>query len=813
MAVLRSSLLAVLFMVALVAGARPEGSDWQSPPQDWLDLLDAAPLPWVWSDPAGETLLLADPVRYPPLSELAEPMVRLAGTRANPAALVRHGMHGARSPRLVRVSDGAETPLPLPSDAEVVDVAWTVDGTRFALTVLHGNALGLWLGDGEGRLDRMDGLVLDALLTTPVRWLPDEERLLVLRRPELGPPPPAPAVPAGPEVFESSGAGARSTYEARDLLETAHDDAMFDWCATTEVVLVDARTGAVDVVGAPAPYVFAQASPDGRYLLVKRLVGPWSHEVPWWRFASEAEVWNLEGERLATVASSPLSDSVPVHGVPTTPRAMEWRPTAPHEIAWIEALDGGDPRAEVPHRDRLMRLDAPFDGTPVEFFRAEHRVAPWGFAWGEDGALVVEQRERMRRWRHVWLLNVDAGTARPWFDLDEDDAYGDPGWPVTRPLPGGHDVLLQRGDAVWYTGQGAGEEGERPFLDRRTLGGDGAERLWRCPPDRYESFIGFSGGEGRFLLRSESETDPPNYRLASVGARIEAPAGEAAFALESRPVTRFEDPAPWLRGVEQRLVRYEREDGVPLSFFLYLPPGRREGERLPTVIWAYPLEYSSAETAGQVRGSTRSFLEARGLGPLFFLLRGYAVLMDTAMPMVGDPETVYDGFTDQLVADAEAAVAKAVEIGVADPERIGVIGHSHGALMVASLLANTDLFAAGIARSGSYNKTNQPYGFQAERRSLFEARDAYLQVSPLFAADRIDEPLLLVHGAEDSNPGTRTYQSEILFEAVRGAGGTVRLALLPFEDHGYRARESVEHLLWEELRWFDRYVKGAGAAH
>ncbi len=259
-------------------------------------------------------------------------------------------------------------------------------------------------------------------------------------------------------------------------------------------------------------------------------------------------------------------------------------------------------------------------------------------------------------------------------------------------------------------------------------------------------------------------------------------------------------------------MRYEREDGVPLSFQLHLPPGYKEGTPLPTVLYAYPLEYSGAFTAGQVSGSTRRFSHISGSSHLFFLLRGYAVLDRTAMPMIGDPETTYDTFVPQLVADAEAAVAKAVEIGVADPERIGVIGHSHGGLMVANLLAHTDLFRAGIARSGSYNKTNQPFGFQSERRSLFEARDVYIQVSPTFFANQVNEPILIIHGADDSNPGTLTFQSEVFFEAVRGSGGNARLVLLPHEDHGYRSRESVEHVLWEQLRWFDKHVKGAKKA-
>jgi len=559
-------------------------------------------------------------------------------------------------------------------------------------------------------------------------------------------------------------------------------------------------------LGEPAPYTTAEFSPDGEYILIERLVGPWSHEVAWWRFAHEIEVWNGRGELVASVASLPLADAVPTHGVPTGPRSVEWRPTAPHSLFWVEALDGGDPVAEVPHRDRLMRLDAPFTAEPAEVFKAEYRFQ--GSAWGEGGTLMLQQRERIRRWRYVWLLDVDEGTSRLWFDLDEDDRYDDPGFPVYRQLPSGHRVMRQHGDAVYFRGSGATDEGDRPFLDLRPMGTSDTERLFRSAPDRYEYFVAFAGEDDRFVLSSESATDVPNYYLATVGGTVEAPEGEATRALTREPITRFEDPTPWLRQIDKRLVSYERDDGLPLSFQLLLPPGYAEGTPLPTVLYAYPLEYSGMATAGQVRGSTQRFMRIYGPSHLFFLLRGYAVLDQTAMPMLGDPETAYDTFVPQLVADAEAAVAKAVELGVADPDRIGVIGHSHGGLMVANLLAHTDLFRAGIARSGSYNKTVQPFGFQSERRSLFEARDVYIQVSPTFFADQVDEPVLIIHGLADSNPGTLTPQSQVFFEAVRGSGGTARLVLLPFEDHGYRARESIEHVLWEQLRWFDMYLKG-----
>ncbi|MEM6519166.1 MAG: prolyl oligopeptidase family serine peptidase [Cyanobacteria bacterium P01_D01_bin.71] len=781
---------------------------WQSPPEDVLEVLHAQQFAQAWAAPNGEYLLLGEPVLYPAIAELAAPMHKLAGIRVNPATNGYHGQRGSTSLRLISVRDGLELSLALPDGAEVYGVSWTADGQRFALMVEHADHIGLWIGSVAGDVTEITGLALNPLLGNAVSWLPDQQRLLVRRIPDRGPTPQPPTRPLGPEILEGAGASARSTYEARNLLATAYDDVLFEYYTNSELVIVAPATGQIKIIGTPAPYTTARFSPDGEYLLVQRLLAPWSHEVTWRRFASQIEVWSAAGESIATVTSLPVADSVPVQGVPVGPRAVTWRPTAPHTLFWVEALDGGDPASEVPHRDRLMRLDAPFTQTPQVVFHAEHRVQPGRNAWSAVGdTLMLSQHERLRRWRYVWLVDVATGEAKKWYDLDESDRYSDPGSPVFQTLPNGRRVMRQQGNAVYFSGSGATAQGDRPFLDLRHLETGETQRLFRSRPDRYEFFVTFTGDES-FVLRSESAKDVPNYYLATLGEATAASEGEATRAWQQAPITHFDDPTPQLRAIEKHIVRYEREDGVPLSFHLYLPPGYEAGTRLPTVLYAYPLEYSGAETAGQVSGSTQRFMRLYGASHLFFLLQGYAVLDQTAMPIIGDPETAYNTFVPQLVADAEAAVAKAVEIGVADRDRIGVMGHSHGGLMVANLLAHTDLFQAGIARSGSYNKTNQPFGFQSERRSLFEARDVYVQVSPTFFADQVNEPVLIIHGADDSNPGTLTPQSQVFYEAVRGAGGTARLVLLPFEDHGYRAQESIEHVLWEQFQWFNQYVKG-----
>jgi len=815
-------LLPLLFLITIGVIKTPASAEaptngqqpavkWQSAPEDIQKILHAPHFYWTSIAPSGKYLLLADYVLYPPLAELAAPMHKLAGMRVNPVTNGNHNRRGAIFPRLVRVKDGMTQHLKLPENAKIQDEQWTADGNHFALTVEHSDHIGLWIGSIKGDVRKIKDLALNPLLGTAVQWLPDQKQLLILRIPKRGASPKPPAIPVGPEILEGAGASARSTYEARNLLETAHDDALFEYYATSELVILNTSTGEMKPIGKPALYSTAEFSPDGKYIHIERLVPPWSHEVAWWRFAKEVEVWSDKGNPVAQIASLPLSDQVPIHGVPLGPRSISWRPTAPHQLFWVEALDGGDPVAKASHRDRLMCLDAPFNATLKEVFRAKHRIQPWQNAWGaKGGMLMLTEQERIKRWRYVWLLDVDKKTSRLWFDLDEDDRYGDPGTPLFRPLPNGCWVLHQKGNAIYFRGNGASKEGDRPFLDLRDLNSSKTVRLFRCDLKRLEYFLGFVEDENHFIMQSESTTVPLNYYLVKFGKKIKAAKDEATRTSSRIPITQFKDPAPELRKIEKQIVRYKRKDGVPLSFHLYLPPGYKKGTPLPTVLYAYPLEYSSAATAGQVSGSTRNFMRLYGASHLYFLLRGYAVLDQTAMPMIGDPETTYDTFVPQLVADAEAAVAKAVEMGVTDPKRIGIIGHSHGALMVANLLAHTDLFSAGIARSGSYNKTNQPYGFQSERRSLFQARDVYINVSPTFFADKVNEPILIIHGNDDANPGTLTFQSEVFYEAVRGSGGTARLVLLPFENHGYSARESIEHVLWEQLRWFDKYVKNAG---
>ena len=811
--------LRVLPVLLLALAAAAAQAQYQQPPEPLLGVM-RAPLPPVPQlDPTGTTLMIVQQGQYPSIARVAEPYLKLAGVRVEPRIHARHDMvsgYGIRTClegfSLVNVATGRETPVALPPNACPDWPLWSPDGRRFAFANTTDAGVELWLGKVEdGSTRRVDGVRINPILESALQWLGARDALLVKTVPEnAGPAPQKAAVPPGPEIKDATeGGGESSTYEARDTLSSPEDETLFDYYASAQLAVVDARSGAVRRVGEPAVLGEVRAAPDGRHVLVDVLTRPYSYVVTWQRFAHEVTVLDLDAGTSRTLATLPAAESVPVRGVPTGPRGFEWRANAPATLVYAEALDGGDWKNTVPERDRVLMWAAPFTGKPVEIARTAQRYA--GQYWFErDSKALLVQYDANRRWLTISLMDVDKprSAARVLWDLSMDERYAHPGNPQSRTLANGASVLREQDGAIFLAGSGASPQGDRPFLDRYDLGSGKTERLFRSAPDAYERLLGFAPEPGGLLTWHESPIDPPNAFRRRLGAALaDAAAGEAAFASSAEAITRFPDPTPEVRKIKKRLVTYTRKDGVPLSFTLYTPPGYVEGTRVPAILYAYPMDFADPSQAGQVRGSEQTFTRLSSYRLL--LLAGYAIVDSAAFPIVGDPKNAYDTYLEQLVANAEAAVAKAVELGVVDPERIGVTGHSHGALMAANLLAHTDLFRAGVASSGGYNKTLTPFGFQNERRSFWAAPKAYDEASSFFHADKINEPILIVHGIDDANPGTEPTQSPRLFQAVRGLGGTARLVMLPFEPHWYAARESNEHFVAEMLIWFDRYVKNA----
>lgn len=798
------SLLAVLAPLAPHAAAQEDG--YRTPPPELASLVEAPLTPVASVAPDRARLLLLDQAPLPSIEELARDELRLAGLRIDPA---RNGPSRSRTFRgmVIRpLPEGSERPVAgLPPEPSIRNVLWSPDGRAVAFTHDAPDRVELWVADlATARARRLTArAVNDALSGTPLDWLPDGSGLVVRLVPEgRGPVPVAAAAPRGPVIQQNEG-GTAPVRTYQDLLSDPRDEALFEHFGTAELARVG-LDGSVRRLLEPRLVTGNAVSPDGRLVLVETLHRPFSYLVPASRFPTLVEVLSVEsGRRVAQVADLPLREEVPAGfgSVPTGPRSIHWRSDAPSTLAWVEAQDEGDASLPAAVRDRLFVLGEPFTSGAEALIDLPLRFA--GVDWGNGDVALVHERWRADRTARTYLVRPDqpAGHPQVVFDHSYEDAYADPGEPLTRPNESGHRalVLASDGRSIYMAGAGATPEGNRPFLRRLDPASGETVELFRSDAPWYEEPVALLGDD-RVLTQREAVDEPPNYFIRTLGSdRV-------------LRVTDFAHPYPALSEIQKEMLVYEREDGVQLTATLYLPAGYDAGRDgpLPTFLWAYPREFKSADAASQITDSPYRFNQVSYWGAVPWVTRGYAVLDDTAMPVIGEgDEEPNDTYVDQLVMSARAAIEEGARRGVVDPERVGVGGHSYGAFMTANLLAHSDLFRAGIARSGAYNRTLTPFGFQAEERLYWEAPDVYYTMSPFMHADKVNEPLLLIHGIADNNSGTFPIQSERFYAALKGMGKTTRLVMLPHESHGYRARESLLHMLWEMDRWLETYVKGA----
>jgi dipeptidyl aminopeptidase/acylaminoacyl peptidase len=802
-----SSLLALGLVVSLAGshvGAQPAApattGGYLQPPKVIIDLLDAPPLPTVELSPTRDVVAVLERASMPTIAELAQPMLRLAGARINPRTNGLHRAQTARRLALKDVATGVERAVTFPAQApKLTWLGFSADGKRFAFTHTRDTGIELWMGDtATGQAKALTAAQLNATMGAPCSWIGSGTSLLcAFVDANRGQPPAAPEVPTGPNIQENRDRTAPvRTYE--DLLTSAYDETLFEYYATSQLAVIDADSGQRTPVGRPGIYRDAMASPDGNHVLVARVRRPFSWLVPYRSFPTSVEIWDRRGTMVKQLADLPTADTVPNNGVLPGPRSWQWNPLQPATVAWVEALDGGDPKRAVPHRDKVLLLAAPFSAQATELARTEHRYA--GLSWSMGGTAFLSENDRTRRWTRTWLIDAVGAQPRKLWDRSQEDQYKNPGSPLQRTWTSSTSVIEQSGDTIFLSGNGAAPEGARPFLDRLNLKTQQSERVFQTAPGGYEPVLDVLSDDGsRLLTRYESRLDPPTYGARSV-------TGNTRRALTTAP-----EPVRQLAGAEKRLVTYTRKDGVQLSATIHTPPGWTAAQgRLPALLWAYPREFVDQSTAGQVTSSADRFtVPGWSTLHLLFLTQGYAVIDDPTMPIVGPGETANDTYVEQLVASAQAAVDKAAALGIVDPDRVVAGGHSYGAFMTANLLAHSDIFRAGIARSGAYNRTLTPFGFQNEQRTFWEVPAVYSRMSPFNYADKIKEPVLLIHGEADDNSGTFPIQSERFYMALKGHGATVRYVTLPHEAHGYVARESVLHTVAEMLNWANEWAKNA----
>jgi dipeptidyl aminopeptidase/acylaminoacyl peptidase len=851
--------LAGVFAGAAVTITARAQIKYQTPSPDLVRILEAPSTPVAAISPNRQWILVtsSDP-RTITIREMAEPAYFLAGSKvpANPDAKIENV--GIVSASVANIDGSVTRSLPVPAGGRLGSTAWSRDGNQIAFTTIDGTGMqlhvmdlatgrsrrvsapnlggklgdlswsnegthvaftsttpagvSLWLADPDGAARRLTPPVVSFVSSSVGRgssgacaWVSGRAELLCrLFSANHGAPPKISDVPTGPIVQESFGRSAPArTYEY--LLSSPDDEKLFDYYFTDQLALVS-LTGKITNLGRPGIHVITTPSPDGNYFLVRAVQRPYSYQVPLQSFPSRTEVWDRNGKVVREITASAVAQDAPSMRDAVSPgiRNVAWRPDVPATLVMAEALDNGDPRVKVAKRDRVSLLAAPFNSPAVPLFETEYRYG--GITWAApNAAIVIERLSRGARQR-AWLIDPSAangGAPRLIFDRSSEDRYNDPGsWVTIRDPATNRETPLRSSDGkyLYLTGDGASPEGDRPFLDRFEIATGKTTRLWQSSAPYYESVLTVVDPDARRIItRRESPTEPTNYFVRDLQTG------------KLTKLTKLGDPLPFFAGVKSELITYSRPDGIKLSATMYLPPGYDKSQGpLPFLFWAYPREFQSDSAASQISGSPYQFKRPSRANYMMMLLQGYGVLDNPAMPIIGrNGKEPNDTYVEQLVADAQAAADKIVALGVADRNRLAIGGHSYGAFMTVNLLAHSDIFRTGIAESGAYNRTLTPFGFQAEPRNYWEAQDVYNAMSPFNYADKINEPVLLIHGQRDDNSGTFPINSERLFAAIKGLGGSVRYVQLPLEPHGYTAIETQRHLLWEYVTWLDKYVKNA----
>lgn len=806
---LRKKHYPLLWLLALspLAGQAQDAQGYQTPPKALADLVTAPLTPTVRMASRSDMMLILEQAAAPSIAELSQPELKLAGLRMNPANNGPSRVQYITGLKLKKLTDKDSKAISgLPANPLISFVQWSPDDSKVAFANSTDNRMDLYVADvATASAQKVGSIALNGTLGMPYRWLSDSKGLIVKSIPaNRGAAPEVSRVPSGPTTQENIGGkrGQAPTYQ--DLLKNPSDERQFAYYTTSQVVRLG-LDGSTTPIGQPGIIISADPSPDGKYVMIETAHTPFSYLVPVYRFPLKTDIYAITGSLVKSLNDSPLQENVSYSrdGVATGPRDYTWRADAPASVYYTVAQDNGDPKVKAEIRDKVYLIDAPFTAQPKEIYAAQFRFG--GFEWGNESTALASERWWQSRKTITKIVNPSNWQTSVLFDRSYEDRYSNPGQPDTKTNQYGRDVLnlLPSGEIVMVNPQGSSPEGDRPFVSLLNLKTKQSKELWRSAAPYFERPVAVLDATKQVILTTrESPDESPNYYVRNLKARI-API-QATF---------FPHPYPNLKGIQKQQLRYKRNDGVDLTATLYLPVGyKKEQGPLPTFLWAYPAEFKSKDAAGQVSGSPYQFNRISFWGAAAFVTMGYAILDNASIPIVGEGDKEpNDTYVEQLVASAKAAIDEGVRLGVVDSSRVGVGGHSYGAFMTANLLTHSRYFKAGIARSGAYNRTLTPFGFQNEQRTYWQAPEVYSKMSPFMNADKMKTPLMLIHGEADNNTGTFPIQSERYYNALKGFGATTRLVFLPYESHHYDSKESLLHMLWEMNGWLDKYVKNPSA--
>ena len=797
------SILLFLFLSSLTFSQ--EKLDYQKPPAAILELVNAPLAPTVRIDSKGENVVLFYRDAYKTISELSESELKLGGLRINPKTNIGSRITYYNKLEVKKASEkNSRSVNGLPPNPRLSNFTMSPDEKFMAFLNTSENKVQLWIMDIEmGTAKQMSTEIVNANMGDGINWFKDGSAVLLKTIPQsrkelinvLE------AIPDGPTVTASDGEKAQNrTYQ--DLLSNANDEYNFEQLAHSEIKKVS-MNGTVSNFLPEDMYGDIDFSPNGEFVMVSVIKKPFSYIVPYSRFPFATSIYDKNGQLIKMVNDVPLNEVQPKGFMATRKgkRNMNWRADKPATIFWAEALDEGDPEIEVSHRDAVYELNSPFSGNPKLLLKTKNRFS--GITWGTENLAIASDYWWNNRNTKSYIFNPSNDSQEPKiiFDRSYQDKYSDPGNFVTSRNNFGERTLEINEGKAYLMGEGFSEKGQFPFIDEYNLKSQKSKRIYQSTyTDKLESLnSAIDMKKGKILVRIESQQEYPNYYFRNIYKKNDL-----------TPVTSFSNPFKSLQNVHKEVITYKREDGLDLEGTLYLPLGYdiSEKEKMPMILWAYPREFKDKNSASQITSNPNEFIYPYYGSPLYWVTQGYVVLDDAAFPIVGEGDAEpNDTFRKQLVGNAKAAIDAVDALGYIDRERVAVGGHSYGAFMVANLLSHSDLFAAGIARSGAYNRTLTPFGFQSEERSYWDSPETYNSMSPFMNADKMKTPLLLIHGEADNNSGTYPLQSERYFNALKGLGATARLVILPKESHGYSAKESILHLLWEQDQWLEKYVK------